>query len=87
MLITDCVSAEGSLSPRYSLSNKPFDGARPNSVYRMRCYRTSGYVDESSKSQLRVYFLSKPDFMNPAPTEGETRLEELADRGFLEVTS
>ena len=79
-------SADSSATPRFSLSKKAFDGVRSKDVYRMKCYRTSGFVDETSKSQLRMYFLRKPEFVNASPAEGETRIEQLGDRAFLEVS-
>ena len=43
---------------RFSLSKKGFEGDRSKVVFRMKCYRTSGFVDETSKSQLRMCVLA-----------------------------
>jgi hypothetical protein len=52
-------------------------------IFRVQAFRTKGVVDQASKVHLRMYFLQAPQFANPTPTEGETRLSELADVNFL----
>ncbi len=59
--------------------------ARSTDVFRMMCCRTSGFVDSTSMAQLRMFFLRRPEFVNVAPAEGETSIDQLADRNFLEV--
>ena len=46
-----------------------------------------GAIDSASGVHLRLYFLQRPDFVNPKPAPKETRLSELADRRFLADTS
>ena len=55
-----------------------------DNVYRLETYRSKGYVSSSSAVQLRCYFLHKCEFVNPHPEAGETRIEVLSDRRFLE---
>ena len=49
--------------------------------------RPRGAIDSASGVHLRLYFLQKPDFVNPDPAPKESRLSELADRRFLTDTS
>jgi glutamate dehydrogenase len=58
--------------------------AAKNRTYRMQCYRSSGVLDpEVVPSHVRMYFLQKPDFVNPTPAEGETDINQVADKTFL----
>jgi hypothetical protein len=43
--------------PKFSLSAPGFTGVRSKEVFRLRCYRTTGFVDTESKSHLRLYLL------------------------------
>ncbi|TMW59691.1 hypothetical protein Poli38472_004760 [Pythium oligandrum] len=59
------------------------EGAK-HRTYRMQCYRSSGVLDpELVPYHVRMYFLRKPDFVNPTPADGETDINQIADRTFL----
>ncbi|KAF0685098.1 Aste57867_22972 [Aphanomyces stellatus] len=56
-----------------------------NRQYRLQCYRSTGVLDAKLvPSHMRLYFLQEPDFVNPTPKEGETDINQLADKHFLE---
>ena len=53
--------------------------------YRLQCYRSSGVLDEKvAPSHIRMYFLQKPNYVNPSPSEDETDINLLADKRFLQ---
>lgn len=61
------------------------EAAAKNRTYRMQCYRSSGVLDPVVVPyHVRMYFLSKPDFVDPNPPEGETDINKIADRIFLD---
>ena len=53
-------------------------------AWRLQCYRSRGVLGDDSRSHLRLYFLQRCDFANPRPAVGETRLEVIADKRFLQ---
>lgn len=55
--------------------------------YRLSCFRTTGTVSPDSQTQLRLYFLSTPQFVSPNVAQTETKLELVADVNFLSVAS
>ena len=57
------------------------DATRP---WRLQCYRSRGVLDDGS--HLRLYFLQAADFVEPHPAAGETRIEALGDKRFLQRT-
>ncbi|EQC36938.1 hypothetical protein SDRG_05763 [Saprolegnia diclina VS20] len=53
--------------------------------YRLQCYRSAGVLDAKLvPSHMRLYFLQEPDFVVPNPVEGETDINKIADKSFLE---
>lgn len=85
------------LIPRDSISAQPGTsagiGAWRLQAFRSRCGCTAlpeahiccrGHLGKSSNEvHLRLYFLQKPEFVNPNADEKETRLEEIADKSLL----
>ncbi|CAK5130100.1 unnamed protein product [Aphanomyces euteiches] len=56
-----------------------------NRHFRLQCYRSTGVLDpDLLPAHMRLYFLQEPDFVNPTPKEGETDINQLADKHFLE---
>ncbi|KAL0089466.1 Glutamate/Leucine/Phenylalanine/Valine dehydrogenase-domain-containing protein [Phycomyces blakesleeanus] len=52
--------------------------------YRVESYRSSATVSSDLTSQIRSYFVTKCQFVNPEPTpEQETDIEQVADQAFL----
>ncbi|EGD82878.1 NAD+ dependent glutamate dehydrogenase [Salpingoeca rosetta] len=56
------------------LANRPF---------RLQAFRSKAAVEEAGGAHLRLYLLQACEFVNPKPADDETRIEELADKGFL----
>ncbi|CAO3595065.1 unnamed protein product [Absidia cylindrospora] len=53
-------------------------------AYRVESYRSNGTVASDISSQLRCYFVTKCQFVNPDPTpEQETDINQVADKSFL----
>ncbi|CCI46082.1 unnamed protein product [Albugo candida] len=54
------------------------------SHYRLQCYRSVGVLDPTIVPyHVRMYFLQKPDFVDPNPSTSETSIQKLADKTFL----
>lgn len=54
--------------------------------YRLETYRSAGSVSAQSKQQLRCYFLTKSDFVQPVPQAGTpqfTDIRQVSDKNFL----
>lgn len=69
--------------PALSLSKVP--GGKPKATvpFRTQCYRTTDSIDDSG-AHLRLYFLQQAEFVNAAPAAGETDINQLGDKTFLE---
>lgn len=53
-------------------------------TYRLQCYRSSGMLDPAVVPyHVRLYFLQKPDFVDPNAGEHESDLNKVADKTFL----
>jgi glutamate dehydrogenase len=60
----------------------------PPHGFRLACYRSAGGVSPTSPTRLRMYFLSKPEYPDVAPTPGaEINLEKISDIHFWERSS
>ena len=59
------------------------DGSTPAKAYRVESYRSSGTANGVT-SQLRSYFVTKCQFVNPSPSaEEQTDIRQVADKNFL----
>ena len=55
-------------------------------AWRLQCYRSRGVLGDDNRSHLRLYFMQTCDWVNPVPAPGETRMEVISDRRFLQST-
>ncbi|KAI9245868.1 Glutamate/Leucine/Phenylalanine/Valine dehydrogenase-domain-containing protein [Phascolomyces articulosus] len=60
------------------------DQSNASSAYRVESYRSSPTVSNTMTPQLRCYFVTKCQFVNPNPTpEQENDINQVADQNFL----
>ncbi|KAI8341466.1 Glutamate/Leucine/Phenylalanine/Valine dehydrogenase-domain-containing protein [Chlamydoabsidia padenii] len=72
--------------PQYEkkIDEKFLDSSVASLAYRVESYRSNGTVASDISSQLRCYFVTKCQFVNPDPTpEQETDINQVADKSFL----
>lgn len=60
------------------------DGSRNDNAYRVETFRSPSILPGSLQRQIRCYFVYQCDFVNPKPAAGETRLEVIGDKRFLQ---
>jgi glutamate dehydrogenase len=61
------------------------NGSTPARAYRLETFRSMGAISVTSTKQIRCYFVTKCDFVNPNPTLEEMRdLRICGDKNFLE---
>jgi glutamate dehydrogenase len=61
------------------------DKSTPARAFRLETFRSMGALSLSSKKQIRCYFVTKCDFVNPNPSLEEMRdLRVCGDKNFLE---
>ena len=61
------------------------NGSTPAQAYRLETFRSMGALSRASEKQIRCYFVTKCDFVNPNPSEEEMRdLRICGDKSFLE---
>lgn len=72
--------------PRYEqrIDEKYLNGSAGNNSFRVESFRSASPLPGGQEQQLRCYFVYQCDFINPNPSPGETRLEELSDKRFLQ---
>ncbi|KAI9467858.1 Glutamate/Leucine/Phenylalanine/Valine dehydrogenase-domain-containing protein [Zychaea mexicana] len=65
------------------IDEKYLDGSIPAKAYRVESYRSSGTANGVT-SQLRSYFVTKCQFVNPTPSaEEQMDIRQVADKSFL----
>ncbi|KAF1985837.1 glutamate/leucine/phenylalanine/valine dehydrogenase [Aulographum hederae CBS 113979] len=71
--------------PNYELrlERKYLDHAG-KTCYRVETFRSDTTLPRSKDQKLRCYFVYQCDFANPNPQPGETRLEEIGEKRFLQ---
>jgi glutamate dehydrogenase len=71
--------------PRYEqrIDTKYLNGSTSDRAYRLESFRASN-VGDDKKMSLRCYFVYLCDFANPNPTPGETRLDLVGEKRFLQ---
>jgi glutamate dehydrogenase len=58
--------------------------ASPQQAFRLETYRSSGTVSEAHKTQLRCYFVTQCDFVEPTPSpEDRFDISKVGDKTFL----
>jgi glutamate dehydrogenase len=73
----------------FSLSNIRIDtrylnASTPANAYRLETFRYKGTMSPSNKKQIRCYFVTQCDFVNPNPSLEEMRdLRICGDKSFL----
>lgn len=72
--------------PRYEqrLEAKYLDGSEGGRSYRVESFRSTSLLPGGSEQQLRCYFLYQCHFDNPTPAPGETDIEKIGERTFLQ---
>jgi hypothetical protein len=61
------------------------NGSTPAAAYRLETFRSMGSISHTSRKQIRCYFVTKCEFVNPNPTLEEMRdLRVCGDKNFLE---
>ncbi|KAI7864292.1 Glutamate/Leucine/Phenylalanine/Valine dehydrogenase-domain-containing protein [Spinellus fusiger] len=67
-----------------AIDEKYLDNSVPTQSFRVESYRSPATVSSSITSQIRSYFVTKCQFVNPEPTpEEETDINQVADQAFL----
>lgn len=56
-------------------------------AFRLETYRSLGTVSSSMKTQLRCYFVTKCNFVDPSVSPDETNILKVSDKIFLSKAS
>jgi glutamate dehydrogenase len=68
-----------------SIDARYLNGSTPARAYRLETFRSMGAISVTSRKQIRCYFVTKCDFVNPNPSLEEMRdLRVCGDKNFLE---
>jgi hypothetical protein len=68
-----------------SIDARYLNTSTPARAYRLETFRSKGSISIDSKKQIRCYFVTKCEFVNPNPTLEEMRdLRICGDKNFLE---
>ena len=72
--------------PRYEqrIDEKYLNGSTPRNAYRVETFRSQSLLPESHDQQLRCYFVYQCDFVDNDPAPGETDIEKVGEKRFLE---
>ena len=72
--------------PRYEqrIDAKYLNGSKGSTGYRVESFRSTNPLPGSSDQQLRCYFVYQCDFVNPNPSEGESDINQIGDKRFLQ---
>jgi hypothetical protein len=69
----------------FRIDERYLNGSTPARAYRVETFRSNGSVSATSKKQIRAYFVSKCNFVNPNPSLEEMRdVRMCSDKTFLE---
>jgi glutamate dehydrogenase len=78
-ILSGLACVNGRIDARY------LNGSTPAAAYRLETFRSMGSISQLSKKQIRCYFVTKCEFVNPNPTLEEMRdLRICGDKSFLE---
>ena len=66
------------------IDSKYLDGSRGSTSYRVETFRSSSKLPGDTEQQLRCYFVYQCDFANPSPAPGETRIDQIGEKRFLQ---
>ena len=68
-----------------SIDARYLNGSTPARAYRLETFRSQGAISVTSQNQIRCYFVTKCNFVNPNPSLEEMRdLRVCGDKHFLE---
>lgn len=72
--------------PRYEqrIDEKYLNGSTPKNAYRVETFRSHSVLPESQDQQLRCYFVYQCDFVDKNPAPGETDINKIGEKRFLE---
>ncbi|KAF2147187.1 uncharacterized protein K452DRAFT_240434 [Aplosporella prunicola CBS 121167] len=72
--------------PQYErrIDHKYLNGAPGSNVYRVETFRSAGMLPGGQEQQLRCYFVYQCDFADPNPGAGETSIEKIGEKRFLQ---
>jgi glutamate dehydrogenase len=73
-----------------SIDAKYLDKSSPSNAYRLETYRAAGSVSAKSTQQLRCYFVSKCQFVQPVPEPNSAEwgnISKVSDQTFLSKAS
>lgn len=72
--------------PRYEqrIDEKYLNPSKGSTGYRVESFRSASPLPGSQEQQLRCYFVYQCDFVNPTPGEGESDIEKIGDKRFLQ---
>lgn len=72
--------------PRYEqrIDEKYLNNSKNENAYRVETFRSSSSLPGDDSQQLRCYFVYQAHFANPNPAPGETRLEVVGEKRFLQ---
>lgn len=72
--------------PQYErrIDEKYLNAPKAQGVFRVETFRSAGTLPGETDQQLRCYFVYKCDFVNDKPTDGETNLDVIGEKRFLQ---
>ncbi|KAF2735428.1 NAD-specific glutamate dehydrogenase [Polyplosphaeria fusca] len=72
--------------PQYEkrIDEKYLNGSQGSKGYRLESFRSASPLPGGSEQQLRCYFVYQCDFVDPNPKAGETNIEKIGDKRFLQ---
>lgn len=67
------------------IDERYLNGSTPAQAYRLETFRSMGAINPASLKQIRCYFVTKCEFVNPNPSLDEMRdLRVCGDKSFLD---
>lgn len=71
--------------PRYEARiDEKYLNSKSKSQYRVETFRSSSTLPGGNDQQLRCYFVYEAEFATPKPDPGETRIEVIGEKRFLQ---
>ena len=72
--------------PRYEqrIDEKYLNNSTNTNSYRVESFRSGSKLPEGQEQQIRCYFVYQCDFVNAHPSPGETNIDIVADKRFLQ---
>ena len=72
--------------PRYEqrIDNQYLNGSTAANAYRVETFRSESILPGDTDQQLRCYFVYQCEFVEPNPASGETDIEKVGEKRFLQ---